>query len=754
MHSSDHIVSVVSSIKSIMTTTKRNRKICCYTVLRSIKILCIAVGAIFLLTVALVADVVLFQQSKYDDSYRGTSVVTTKQWVKKRSSRTGSAGFQYPIKEEPEGLKIAWLMTFPNSGTSYTTQLVREATKTVSASNYADDTLEGEMGVRDPVFEGALDGPFWTNSEESRDYTKPTEYVITKTHCGIRCNMCPPEKYAETTYSFRSKCFVTKYLKFYEETSNMDRFFASYEPDRLTKAIHLFRDPFDNIVSRFHMEREDPYKLAAQYSNSREGFREFCKESDSLFSANEKRVLFLSQELIEIMKDVPCHSDFLRYVEWHNLAFVTTRDLQLNTHLLHYDWYNTDFEGTVKGLLDFLELSVHKNGVFTPFIKGKEYDYFTPEEKRAVAKAFKMMASPDTWSQTKQYFDEGKKYGDTQIMTVDDTNPGCSTGNDEATRPPLCSLVKEDSMTEILGDVQFLLDFAIVGYPKAATTTTLMWLANQTEIQMYDHEVYHLKDGEPAEMVRQMYALPEGDHYKRGYKAPRDIHNPRALNAFAKYFPKTKLIVGLRHPVLWFESFYNYRTRNNFTLPETDELIGNCIDTAANVCTEEIRYMDHLSILGKTDRTSPEELALLSPINPKQQRLSSLFQNEVFLYEISQLDEVDLEMASQYRKDLQQFLGLDEPLSPIEEKLNAWEDSDFRDLEIDICDDIHEAVRADLMDIATKSSLWLRKYFVASPDVHVSSPQRFNELLEAWMIDPCIERRTNGLVSRPKKSQQ
>jgi hypothetical protein len=115
----------------------------------------------------------------------------------------------------------------------------------------------------------------------------------------------------------------------------------------------------------------------------------------------------------------------------------------LKTHILHYDWYSPDFEATVKGLLKFLEFQVHKNGEFPTFVKGKKYQYFTVDEKRAIAKAFEIMASPDTWSQTKRYFDEGEM--------VENNDAGWST---------------ERNVTEITCDVQFLLDFALVGYTK------------------------------------------------------------------------------------------------------------------------------------------------------------------------------------------------------------------------------------------------------------------------------------------------
>lgn len=78
------------------------------------------------------------------------------------------------------------------------------------------------------------------------------------------------------------------------------------------------------------------------------------------------------------------------------------------------------------------------------------------------------------------------------------------------------------------------------------------WLAEHEEIQMYTHELHALQSGHAAEFAQLMYDLPAGTNYKRGYKAPRDICNTEALDLIAKYWPQSKLIVGLRHPVLWY----------------------------------------------------------------------------------------------------------------------------------------------------------------------------------------------------------
>lgn len=69
---------------------------------------------------------------------------------------------------------------------------------------------------------------------------------------------------------------------------------------------------------------------------------------------------------------------------------------------------------------------------------------------------------------------------------------------------------------------------------------------------MYDHELRSLTHGRVVEMVRLLYDLPDG--YKRGYKAPNDIRTLVALNAIRTYWTRTKLIIGVRHPVKWFES--------------------------------------------------------------------------------------------------------------------------------------------------------------------------------------------------------
>lgn len=125
--------------------------------------------------------------------------------------------------------------------------------------------------------------------------------------------------------------------------------------------------------------------------------------------------------------------------------------------------------------------------------------------------------------------------------------------NGTGERPPLSSLIDGD---EIIADnVDWLLDFAIVGHSKCATTEHMHWLADHPQVQMYRHELHYLGSRQPGRLVKDLYNLKEGDEYLRGYKSPHELQRIPAVKVYRKYFTRAKLIVGVRHPVRWFERY-------------------------------------------------------------------------------------------------------------------------------------------------------------------------------------------------------
>jgi hypothetical protein len=228
----------------------------------------------------------------------------------------------------------------------------------------------------------------------------------------------------------------------------------------------------------------------------------------------------------------------------------------------------------------------------------------------------------------------------------------------ELDRPHLSSFLDIDyANAKISANVEEFLDFAIIGHPKTATTYMMEWLAMQPEVQMYTEEIHFLQMGRPAEFVKHMYELPAGKQFKRGYKAPRDIVNVQVLDFFAHHWPRAQLIVGLRHPVLWLESFYNFRIRHNISLPPADSplLIGRCREGTHGVCTDEAQFHYHLALLGKVNMTAAHKLDFFHQDYIRRRienRPRKFVPNKVFLYEINQLHDDNEERYRKFRHDL------------------------------------------------------------------------------------------------------
>ena len=103
----------------------------------------------------------------------------------------------------------------------------------------------------------------------------------------------------------------------------------------------------------------------------------------------------------------------------------------------------------------------------------------------------------------------------------------------------------------IIGDVRQLLDFAILGHAKTATSYLMKWLHTHPDVQIWPDEVCDLVNLRPAELTRKLYLeLPHNtpnQTYQRGFKCPGRFSRA-SLRYFQDYFTDTRLIVGVRHP--------------------------------------------------------------------------------------------------------------------------------------------------------------------------------------------------------------
>jgi hypothetical protein len=184
--------------------------------------------------------------------------------------------------------------------------------------------------------------------------------------------------------------------------------------------------------------------------------------------------------------------------------------------------------------------------------------------------------------------------------------------------------------------------------------------------------------------------------------------------------------------VRWFESFYNYKARKIDCGKNGTHRFGPA--ELMNV-PEHVEFHLHLSRLGKTNVLDPGEHALLGARVPDQ---PVTMNNKVFLYEVSQPFDVRDGRDVQYRLDMKEFLGLSSPLEPLRPRT---EPSPNKHYAIDICDRKYKYLRHQLVEIGKDAAEWIVKYFIEHPDVTVSSPDHFKELLETWSSDPCNKSR-------------
>lgn len=328
--------------------------------------------------------------------------------------------------------------------------------------------------------------------------------------------------------------------------------------------------------------------------------------------------------------------------------------------------------------------------------------------------------------------------------------------------PPMRKFVKG---YKVRGNIEWLLDFAVVGSAKAGTSFLLRYIGNSNETLMPKYEVCKMSKNRPDELVQLYYnaSLVAGKYHRdsssadlsatkviNGLKCPKSLGTELAVSNFAKYFPNMKYIVTMRHPVKWFQSFYNYRVYGNGKLPPPGELIGSCVDDSPyicskrcavkthtqNVCTDRAKFHHQLSRFGKTPMNSKEENDLLvhdMDIVPSN--------GTIFLMDIAQL--FPSEKASRHlARDLSNYLGLRQRLPSLEDlppDSSRYTDPKRTKYFINICDDEHRYLREVLVGIGTEAYIWIRDYFLNSDDVFVSSREDFLELISKWQYDPCAD---------------
>lgn len=278
----------------------------------------------------------------------------------------------------------------------------------------------------------------------------------------------------------------------------------------------------------------------------------------------------------------------------------------------------------------------------------------------------------------------------------------------------------------------YMIDFVVAGFPKCGTTYIQNKILYPSERLFVPHKEIHFLANDKYDEFRNEFSnttelVPGSDKpMLSGYKSPFELGHQKAMRNLVTLFPDVRMIISLRHPVLQFESLYNYKLRQNEKLVKPpEEYIGICRegcdenDSSSSLssggtfetivtrkrsqpcleevsfCTGNTNYHQYLSRLGLTPMNTQEELDLLDHHgmsihrfpswqktsidnnpqswirSPGYRRGESSHDNgngRLFLMEIGQFDNrVNQTMTDELVADLEDFLGLDKgdiPLFP------------------------------------------------------------------------------------------
>lgn len=241
--------------------------------------------------------------------------------------------------------------------------------------------------------------PFLTKAQGS-----VTDYVLAKTHC-------EHQDLAQNSYAFRKQC-CSGSRRYPENDTNKipmkhscNRGFCgesvTYDINIVKKVMHLVRDPFTNIVSRFNRERRvnatHLKKIQSNMHDYHDAFKSWCKEKDE--NSSNRAESYYGRRF---PPDVPCRHEFFQYVEWHNQAFSLTEELGVESLVFHYEEYHQDFSAALEKLSSFFEHNIEEHETnFQP----QSYSFMYSEEERSSIKRWlEEMSTATTWNSIKRYF--------------------------------------------------------------------------------------------------------------------------------------------------------------------------------------------------------------------------------------------------------------------------------------------------------------------------------------------------------------
>ena len=208
------------------------------------------------------------------------------------------------------------------------------------------------------------------------------------------------------------------------------------------------------------------------------------------------------------------------------------------------------------------------------------------------------------------------------------------------------------------------------------------------------------------------------------------------------------IIVGIRHPIMFFQSFWNmmmdFSNKQNRDKTPYD-FMDHCGENNRScnyecpggvlLCLHKSRFHLPLARAGKTSLTEQERELLAPDDKDGGSKLTNHhIKNPIFLYELGEISE------DYMWEKLARLLKVPTIPHDIHEGNNKKRRKSPK--RINICDAYYDDFRSLIMPHAYNMSAWLCDYLVpaaknSSQNIYMANPDRFCELVKSYVDDPC-----------------
>lgn len=296
---------------------------------------------------------------------------------------------------------LTWFFGFPQSGNTYVFHILHSVTDKATATNYGFSVmdLEGKVhaAIHDSVRVYGESGPALYTS---KFLETPDTRILTWASSDGACRNCHPRKYMYNYGRFRELCWEGTIMKDGNQVA------VKYNPELVKSAVHLYRDPFDNIVLRFWAEREakaagNHISWLERYPPTHTGFQSWCNERDAEWYDVENA--WYGPETMKLAEGVICRQEFYKYIMFHNNIARTRLAYNLPTFVIKYEDFHLEYEKTISNLVAFMGLPLLREPPEKDVQVGFSDRYFTDEHRAASKKLMRSLALPKVLDVLDQY---------------------------------------------------------------------------------------------------------------------------------------------------------------------------------------------------------------------------------------------------------------------------------------------------------------------------------------------------------------